>query len=113
MVKLLIGLLTLLKNIFIGFDSKSHKTKLLVKLFKTAFISPKGTISSKRLTGFLMITEAGFLIAYAVFMKLHFGKMIDDNIVSLVNSLIYGGSGLLGATIFEKKFKPMQNETKL
>ena len=57
--------------------------KLLLKfynLFKLTFLSPKGTVSSKRLIGFLMITEAGFLIAYSVFMKLHFDKTLDENL---------------------------------
>lgn len=83
-----------------------------IKLVKSIFLSPKGTVSSKRLAGFLMLTEAGFLTAYAVFMKLHFGKTIDENIVSLVNSLHYGGVGLLGSTIFEKKFKSLTDESK-
>ena len=86
--------------------------KSLIKIAKTAFLSPKGTISSKRLTGFLMITEAGFLTAYAVFMKLHFGKLIDENIVKLIETLYYCGAGLLGTTIFEKKFKSLNDETK-
>lgn len=88
-------------------------SKLLLKLynlFKTTFLSPKGTVSSKRLIGFLMITEAGFLIAYSVFMKLHFGKTLDENLVNLLNSLLYTGGGLVGATIFEKKFKTIKNE---
>ncbi len=68
--------------------------KLLLKfykLFKLTFLSPKGTVSSKRLIGFLMITEAGFLIAYSVFMKLHFDKSLDENLVSLLSSLLYTG----------------------
>lgn len=88
--------------------------KLLLKfynLFKLTFLSPKGTVSSKRLIGFLMITEAGFLIAYSVFMKLHFGKTLDENLVSLLNTLLFTGSGLIGATIFEKKFKKIKNES--
>ena len=87
--------------------------KLLLKLynlFKSTFLSPKGTVSSKRLIGFLMITEAGFLIAYSVFMKLHFGKTLDENLVNLLNSLLYIGGGLVGATIFVKKFKTKKNE---
>ena len=87
--------------------------KLLLKfynLFKLTFLSPKGTVSSKRLIGFLMITEAGFLIAYSVFMKLHFYKSLDDQLVSLLSSLLYTGGGLIGATIFEKKFKKIKNE---
>lgn len=58
-----------------------------------------------------MITEAGFLIAYSVFMKLHFGKTLDENLVSLLNTLLFTGSGLVGATIFEKKFKTIKNES--
>lgn len=88
--------------------------KFLLKfynLFKLTFLSPKGTVSSKRLIGFLMITEAGFLIAYSVFMKLHFGKTLDENLVSLLSSLLYTGGGLIGATIFEKKFKKIKNES--
>jgi hypothetical protein len=87
--------------------------KFLLKfynLFKLTFLSPKGTVSSKRLIGFLMITEAGFLIAYSVFMKLHFDKSLDDQLVSLLSSLLYTGGGLIGATIFEKKFKKIKNE---
>lgn len=87
--------------------------KLLLKfynLFKLTFLSPKGTVSSKRLIGFLMITEAGFLIAYSVIMKLHFGKTLDENLVDLLNTLLFTGSGLIGATIFEKKFKKIENE---
>lgn len=89
-------------------------SKLLLKLynlFKTTFLSPKGTVSSKRLIGFLMITEAGFLIFYAVIMKLHFDKTLDDQLVSLLSSLLYTGGGLVGATIFEKKFKTIKNES--
>ena len=83
----------------------------LYKLFKSTFLSPKGTVSSNRLVGFLMITEAGFLIAYSVFMKLHFGKTLDENLVNLLSSLLYTGGGLLGATIFEKNFKNNKNDT--
>ena len=81
-----------------------------ISLAKSTFPSPKGTISSKRLVGFLMITEAGFLTAYALIMKVHFDSSIDDNIVSLVNSLHYGGSALIGSTILEKKFKQPEND---
>jgi hypothetical protein len=87
--------------------------KLLTKIFKTAFISPKGTISSKRLTGFLMITLGGFLTAYSILMNIHFSKIIAKESVELIMSLYGFGSGLIGSTIFEKKFKPMQNETEL
>lgn len=37
----------------------------MIEALKSVFISPRGTISSKRLTGFLMITLAGALITYA------------------------------------------------
>ncbi len=33
------------------------------------FLSPQGTLSSKRATGFLMITLAGFLISISVINK--------------------------------------------
>jgi len=84
------------------------KIEFIYNIFKSTFLSPKGTVSSKRLVGFLMVTEAGFLIAYAVFMKLHFGRTLDDYLVSLLNTLLLTGSGLIGSTIFEKKFKKIK-----
>lgn len=88
------------------------KIQFIYNILKSTFLSPRGTISSKRLAGFLMITEGGFLIAYAVFMKLHFGKTLDDYLVNLINTLLLTGSGLLGATIFEKQFKNNKNDKK-
>lgn len=79
----------------------------LFELFKSTFISPRGTISSKRLTGFLMITLAGVLITYATLN----GIDLNVNITGLIRDMIYGGVALVGSTIFEKKFKERKNET--
>jgi hypothetical protein len=76
-------------------------------LLKTAFISRKGTISSKRLIGFLMITMAGFLILLAGLKNTDY----NVNLTSLIRDLIYGGVALVGSTIFEKKFKIDENDT--
>ena len=38
----------------------------MIEIIKSVFLSPRGTVSSKRLTGFLMITLAGFLIALGI-----------------------------------------------
>ena len=73
----------------------------MFEIFKTMFLSPQGTLSSKRATGFLMISLAGFLIAYSIFQKTE----LTPNNTGLVRDLIYGGVALVGSTIFEKKFK--------
>lgn len=73
---------------------------------KSVFLSPRGTLSSKRLTGFLMITLAGFLIAFGIMQSRDF----TANLTGLVRDLIYGGVALLGSTVFEKKFKLTKNE---
>lgn len=78
----------------------------MIEILKTTFISPRGTISSKRLTGFLMITLAGALITYSALTNIEF----NNNLTGLVRDMIYGGVALVGSTIFEKKFKDLQNE---
>ena len=78
------------------------------KFFKTIFslfVSPQGTLSSKRLTGFLMISLAGYLIYNACLKE----KEIQANNTTLIRDLIYGGVGLVGSTIFEKRFKNKDN----
>ena len=78
------------------------------KFFKTIFslfVSPQGTLSSKRLTGFLMISLAGYLIYTACLKE----KEIQANNTTLIRDLIYGGVGLVGSTIFEKRFKNKEN----
>lgn len=77
----------------------------MIEALKTTFISPRGTISSKRLTGFLMITLAGALITYSALRNVEF----NTNLTGLVRDMIYGGVALVGSTIFEKKFKDSQN----
>ena len=72
----------------------------MIETLKTTFISPRGTISSKRLTGFLMITLAGALITYSALTNIEF----NNNLTGLVRDMIYGGVALVGSTIFEKKF---------
>lgn len=102
----------------------------MIEALKSVFISPRGTISSKRLTGFLMITLAGALITYATLntikeQKKEYEKLdkeiretikqsidLNDNLTGLIRDLIYGGVALVGSTIFEKKFKERKNETK-
>jgi hypothetical protein len=78
----------------------------MIELLKSVFLSPRGTISSKRLTGFLMITLAGFLITHSILD----GVELTPNNTGLVRDLIYGGVALVGSTIFEKKFKNTNNE---
>ena len=78
----------------------------MIDLLKSVFLSPRGTISSKRLTGFLMITLAGFLIAFGIMET----KDFTANLTGLVRDLIYGGVALLSSTVFEKKFKSPENE---
>ena len=80
----------------------------MIETLKTTFISPRGTISSKRLTGFLMISLAGALITYATLNTID----LNVNLTCLIRDLIYGGVALVGSTIFEKKFKERKNETK-
>jgi hypothetical protein len=75
--------------------------KKFFKIISTLFVSPKGTLSSKRATGFLMVSLAGYLIAIACLNN----KEIQANNTTLIRDLIYGGVGLVGSTIFEKKFK--------
>ena len=99
----------------------------MIGLLKSVFLSPKGTISSKRLTGFLMITLAGFLIALGIIKTFYFDnsatcpasipaiigitcKDFSPNLTGLVRDLIYGGVALLSSTVFEKKFKSPENE---
>lgn len=71
------------------------------KSIKTMFISPNGTLSSKRTIGALMIFFAGFVLIYALLNKV----ILDNNITSLIRDMVYGGVALVGSTIFEKKFK--------
>lgn len=71
------------------------------KIISTLFVSPHGTLSSKRATGFLMVSLAGYLIAIACLKN----QEIQLNNTTLIRDLIYGGVGLVGSTIFEKKFK--------
>lgn len=71
------------------------------KTIKTMFISPNGTLSSKRTIGALMIFFAGFVLIYALLNKV----ILDNNITSLIRDMVYGGVALVGSTIFEKKFK--------
>lgn len=78
----------------------------MIDLLKSVFLSPRGTVSSKRLTGFLMITLAGFLIAFGIMQR----KDFTANLTGLVRDLIYGGVALLSSTVFEKKFKSPENE---
>lgn len=78
----------------------------MIELLKSVFLGPRGTLSSKRLTGFLMITLAGFLIAFGIMQSRDF----TANLTGLVRDLIYGGVALLGSTVFEKKFKLTKNE---
>jgi hypothetical protein len=73
----------------------------MINYFKTLFISPRGTLSSKRITGFLMITLSGFLIAFAIIKNTD----LPNNVSGLIRDLIYGGVALVGSTIFEKRFK--------
>jgi hypothetical protein len=73
----------------------------MINLIKTMFVSPRGTLSSKRTIGFLMITLAGFLISYSILKNTD----LTTNISGLIRDLIYGGVTLVGSTIFEKKFK--------
>ena len=73
----------------------------MIEIFKSMFLSPSGTLSSKRATGFMMITLAGFLVSYCI---LHKTELTPNN-TGLVRDLIYGGVALVGSTIFEKKFK--------
>ena len=80
----------------------------MIEALKSVFISPRGTISSKRLTGFLMITLAGVLITYATLNTID----LNVNLTGLIRDMIYGGVALVGSTIFEKKFKERKNETK-
>lgn len=79
----------------------------MIEALKSVFISPRGTISSKRLTGFLMITLAGALITYATLNTID----LNVNLTGLIRDLIYGGVALVGSTIFEKNFKKQKNET--
>lgn len=71
------------------------------KTIKTMFISPNGTLSSKRTIGAIMIFFAGFVLIYALLNKV----ILDNNIASLIRDMVYGGVALVGSTIFEKKFK--------
>jgi hypothetical protein len=73
----------------------------MINLIKTMFVTPGGTLSSKRTIGFLMITLAGFLISYSILKNTD----LTTNISGLIRDLIYGGVTLVGSTIFEKKFK--------
>ena len=99
----------------------------IVKTIKSTFLSPKGTLSSKRLTGFLMISLAGFLITFGIVMTFFFNnpttcpaiipvinestcKDFSPNLTGLIRDLIYGGVALLSSTVFEKKFKSPENE---
>lgn len=79
----------------------------MIEALKSVFISPRGTISSKRLTGFLMISLAGALITYATLNTID----LNVNLTGLIRDLIYGGVALVGSTIFEKNFKKQKNET--
>ena len=72
-----------------------------MKKLKTIFISPRGTLSSKRTIGFLMITLASFLVTYCVIKEID----LQPNNSIIVSHLIYGGVALVGSTIFENKFK--------
>ena len=71
------------------------------RLIKTMLISPNGTLSSKRVIGFLMISLSSFLITYAIVKNID----LTANISGLIRDLIYGGVALVGSTIFEKRFK--------
>ena len=53
-----------------------------------------------------MITLAGALITYSALTNIEF----NNNLTGLVRDMIYGGVALVGSTIFEKKFKDLQNE---
>ena len=71
------------------------------KSIKTMFISPNGTLSSKRTIGSLMIFFASFLLVYVLLNNI----TLDNNVTGLIRDMIYGGVALVGSTIFEKKFK--------
>jgi hypothetical protein len=79
--------------------------KEMIEIIKSMFLSPQGTLSSKRATGFLMITLAGFLISISVINK----QELTPNNTGLIRDLIYGGVALVGSTIFEKRFKNKEN----
>ena len=78
----------------------------MFEIFKSMFLSPSGTLSSKRATGFLMISLAGFLLTHSILD----GVELTPNNTGLVRDLIYGGVALLSSTVFEKKFKSPENE---
>lgn len=106
---------------------------MICNFLKSIFVSPRGTVSSKRLTGYLMITLAGFLICSSAFVEIktktesfnlnsvnildqkfdsnlkYLNVGFSDNLTSLIKDLIYGGVALLGSTVFEKKFKQIEN----
>jgi hypothetical protein len=68
--------------------------KKFFKIIFSLFVSPHGTLSSKRTTGFLMISLAGYLIYTACLKE----KEIQANNTTLIRDLIYGGVGLVGSS---------------
>lgn len=82
--------------------------EFICQVCNRAFSSTRGTLSSKRIGGAILLTSAifkGFIvIGVWIYLKLE----IPAAIVQIIDAELIAGAAALGSTIFEKKFK--QNE---
>ena len=79
--------------------------RLVCTVCNRAFSSPRGTLSSKRIAGAILLTSAilkGFIVITAWI--LHKNE-IPATIIQIIDAELMAGTAALGSTIFEKKFK--------
>lgn len=77
----------------------------LCNICNRAFSSPRGTLSSKRIGGAILLTSAiakGFVVIGAwIFYKIE----VPSAIVHIIDAELMAGITALTSTVFEKKFK--------
>ena len=77
----------------------------LCNICNRAFSSPRGTLSSKRIAGAILLTSAiakGFVVIGA---WMFYKNEVPSAIIQIIDAELMAGTAALGSTIFEKKFK--------
>ena len=82
--------------------------KLICQICNRAFSSPRGTLSSKRIGGAVLLTSAitkGFIVIVAwIFYK----NEVPSAIIQIINAELLAGTTALGLTLGETKFKTIE-----
>lgn len=77
----------------------------LCNICNRAFSSPRGTLSSKRIGGAILLTSAIFKGFVVIAAWIFFKNKIPSEIIQIIDAELMAGTAALGSTIFEKKFK--------